>query len=846
MWNVHYVINRIELNYSCTMKKLSDKWFLLQTDADHFASPAELNNQLDWLPAIVPGTVAQSLLEANLWDIEGQHDFDHYDYWYRTTFDNTDKLKEDISQLEFKGLASISEVWLNGEKILSSKNMFISYLVDVTKYLQKSNELVLCFRALNKSLSDKHPRPRWKTKVINSQQLRWFRTTLLGRIPGWTPPITAVGPWRAISLITEPTPKNIRLKTSVNKNVGLVDFQCKISLTAVNLNTMTLTVGNTSKLLNVKKSDNGYLIDGELQVDNPILWWPHTHGNPNLYAASLSFDLEGRNVKYDLESIGFKSVELDRSDNGFKIKINNKPIFCRGACWTINDIVSLDGDFSSLKRTLLLMRDAGANMIRIGGTMVYEQDAFYRLCDELGIMVWQDFMFANMDYPFDDDTFYSEVELEIKQQLCRLSQYVSLSIYCGNSEIEQQASMLGMEQKTWTNTFFSKKLLNLCETYHPNIPYIFSTPTGGALPFHTNKGVTHYYGVGAYQRPVSELRQHDVQFTSECLGFANVPITKTRNQVLDGQLPVTHHPKWKERVPRDTGTGWDFEDVRDHYTKSLFNIDTTQTRCFDTERYLKLSEVASGEIMSQVFSEWRSSHSECSGGLVWFLKDFWSGAGWGIIDSNGLPKACYYYLKRCWQPINIGITNETLNGVDIHINNETSQELNGKIEISLLNKNSISIVNKTISIQVPKLETKTFNSDELLQNFYDTTYSYRFGPTKHSVVAVQLKNDNNELISEAYYFPNSEEPHNDANASLNVSANQLDDTTYELELSCNKFLYATCIEVDGYKPSDNFFHLLPDTVKRVTLKKMDPTTKRFKGYVSAINLTEDVKIKVTK
>jgi len=828
-------------------KGFNSDWLLTETVPNACESPSDLIALgIKAIIANVPGTVAQAYRDANLWSINDRFDFDSKDWWYQTTFNYSPESNSPI--LNLKSLATLCDVWLNGELILSSQNMFISYQIDVSEYLKQDNELILCFRSLKQHLSERRPRPRWKTKLVDQQQLRWVRTTLLGRIPGWTPPVAVVGPIEPIFLNSNNSPTDIHLLPTIKNEEGIVDFSCNIYHSNESKIDAILTINERNETLTLSKIKNGHSLSGQLKIKSSELkrWWPHTHGQAHLYFPELTLTINNKTTTYTLPSLGFKDVQIDQANNSFKFIVNGQPIFSRGACWTINDITSLKGNETELKQTLTLIRDAGANMIRIGGTMIYEQDIFYQLCNQLGIMVWQDFMFANMDYPIEDSIFAKSIETEIRQTLLRLKQHVCISLYCGNSEIEQQTSMLGLSKEESNSSLFSEKIPTLCKEIQPDIPYITSTPTGDILPFHTNKNVTHYYGVGAYLRPVSELRQHDIQFTSECLGFANVPIIKTRNQILDGQLPVTHHPKWKERVPRDTGTGWDFEDVRDHYTHSLFNIDTTQTRYFDTERYLKLSEVASGEIMSQVFSEWRSFHSGCYGGLVWFLKDFWSGAGWGVIDSNGLPKASYYYLKRCWQPINIGITNETLNGLDIHINNETSHELSGKIEISILNKNSISIANETISIQVPKKETKFFNSDELLQSFYDTTYSYRFGPTKHSVVVAQLKNDNNELISEAYYFPNSEEPHNDPTAILYAIANQVDDITYELELSCNKFLYATCIDVDGYSCSDNFFHLLPDTTKYVTLKQINPTTKRFKGYISAINLTDDVKIKVNK
>jgi len=826
------------------INELDANWVLTETLPNAYQSPSDLNTQAkNTVSALVPGTVAQAYADAGKWSVNDNYDFDAKDWWYEGTFKFSAAELSPI--LNFISLATLCDVWLNDKHILSSQNMFVSHQINVSEYLQDENKLVLCFRSLKNHLAERRSRPQWKTKLIEQQQLRWVRTTLLGRIPGWTPPVAPVGPYQPVFFAKNNLPTDLQLIPTVKDDTGHVDFSCHIYHKQESTIEASLEVNSIKSSLTITKIKNGHRISGKININNVIQWWPHTHGQAHLYTPELSISINNETKCYRLPDIGFKTIQIEQNNGHFNFIVNGQSIFCRGACWTINDIVSLVGNKHELEQALTLMQDAGANMIRIGGTMIYEQDYFYQLCDRLGIMVWQDFMFANMDYPINDTQFADSVDTEIRQTITRLKQHVCISLYCGNSEVEQQATMLGLSAEESKNTLFTEKIPTLCADIHPDIPYITSTPTGDILPFHTNKNVTHYYGVGAYRRPVTELRQHDVKFTPECLGFSNVPITKTRNQVLNGQLPVTHHPKWKERVPRDTGTGWDFEDVRDHYTNSLFNVDTTQLRCFDTEQYLKLSEVATGEIMSQVFSEWRSAHSQCSGGLVWFLKDFWPGAGWGIIDSSGQPKACYYYLKRCWQSINIAITNETLNGIDIHVNNETTQEFKGKLEISLLNKSSVTIASHSSNIELQANKTKTFNSDALLENFYDTTYSYRFGPAKHSVLVAQLKTDNDQVVGESFYFPNAETPHTDTHSVFNANAKQMDETTYELELSCNHFMYAVNIEVDGYTPSDNFFHLLPNTSKQIILKKTNLNTKRFKGYVGAINLDEDVKINLS-
>src|SRR5262249_8539382 len=162
----------------------------------------------------------------------------------------------------------------------------------------------------------------------------------------------------------------------------------------------------------------------------------------------------------------------------FEIKVNDQVVYCRGACWTISDVFQVDGSEATLRRDLKLARDAGANMLRGIGRMVYGSDTFYRLCDELGIMVWRDFMFANMDYAVDDPSFAANIEAEAIGELQRLSAHPSVVVYCGNSEIEQQAAMLGMPRELWSNRWFAERLPRLCQEWHPGTIYVSSTPTG--------------------------------------------------------------------------------------------------------------------------------------------------------------------------------------------------------------------------------------------------------------------------------------------------------------------------------------------------------------------------------
>jgi beta-mannosidase len=824
----------------------SARWSLASTEPNRVADMCHLDGaNLEWESAIVPGTVAQALRAAGQWDFDHPQDFDDRDWWYRCSFDWPPTTNQQF--LHFNGLATLAQVWLNGNLLLESTNMFQRHRIDVTALLRPHNELAIVFRALNTALAQRRPRPRWKTRLVRHQQLRWFRTSLLGRIPGWSPPVAPVGPWKPIVLETlrPDSITDVAVRPFVEGTTGVIDFACFVVAEDEASVVGCISSGRSSVELKTERQDNGVRLSGQLRIEDAPLWWPHTHGEPVLHNCTATINIDGKTQSIDCGRVGFRTVEVIREGGDFKLRVNGVPLFCRGACWTVQDIVSLTGTSTDYARTLEMLRDAGGNMVRIGGTMTYEDDAFYQLCDELGLMVWQDFMFANMDYPADDPNFVVSVRAEATQQLQRMNRHASIAVYCGNSEVEQQAAMVGAPREIWRNTIFFEILPELCERWHPNTVYVPSTPTGGAMPFHTATGVTHYYGTGAYMRPLNDVRRANVRFTSETLAFANLPDNDVVEEVMESAAPATHDARWKRRTPRDSGTGWDFEDVRDHYLRELFAVDPVQLRCFDMPRYLELSRVTTGELMSRVFSEWRSAYSTCHGGLVWFFKDLWPGAGWGVLDSRGVPKACFSYLRRVWQPRTVVLTDEGLDGLHAHVINETSEPLNATLEFTLLRDGHVVIAHATAACEVPPRSRTIFEADAILGAFYDTTYAYRFGPPKHDVAVATLIGADGRVIAQACHFPEAKEPKQATGAKVVATARATCTCSWQVTLESDRFLYAVHLDTTGFLADDDYFHLMPGRKKTVTLTNPDGASK-FSGYIEAVNFDDPVRIVVNE
>ena len=820
---------------SQSSRSLDAGWTHAAVPPDLISDPRELAaHVLHWREAIVPGTVASALRTAGALDLEHVPDFDAVDWWFRCRFFADPASEDHQTMLCFGGLATLAEVWLNGEHVISSTNMFLAHEVDVTSRLRKENEIVVCFRSLTKRLQERRPRPRWRSNAVGHQQLRWHRTTLIGRMAGWSPPVKAVGPWRAVRLETR------RLVEIMAGDVlpiaadtgGHLDAALTIrALGEARIESAVLFAENLSSTLDLSH-DGGdrWTLRGTLPMPDARLWWPHTHGEQPQYSVRIVLETNQGTVEIGFPPMSFRRVEVRRpSDSGFDILLNGASIFCRGSCWTTLDVSSLSGTAASYRHLLTLARDAGMNMLRVGGTMLYEADTFYDICDELGIMVWQDFMFANMDYPVADTGFSESVRQEAVAEVARLRRHPSLTVFCGNSEVEQQAAMMGLGRDAWSSALFYVTLPDICAAGAPGIPYWPASPGGGTLPIHVDSGVAHYYGVGAYLRPLDDARRSNVRFTTECLGFANVPDQAALEATLPNAEVPFHHPRWKARVPRDHGMGWDFDDVRDHYLKELFQVDPVSLRYSDIERYITLSRIVSGEVMGRTIMEWRRRGSTCGGALTWYFQDMWLGAGFGVIDSTGRPKPAYHFLKRAMQPVAISITNEGTNGLHIQLVNDGIAAVDGELTLTLLRGGAIVVASTTTQVRLAARAASCVTADGLLGRFQDTAYAYRFGPPPFDVALATLRDASGHTLGEDYSFPGALPSGRTDDAALDAQARRVSADTMCITLRAARFVTWVALDCGVFIPEDNYFHMAPGTERTILARSSDPQ-KKFTGY----------------
>ena len=846
---------------------LVDGWQLAATGPDAAATPAEVRG-VDWRPAVVPGTVAAAAASPAgppAADVEAS------DWWFRTTFETEPAAAGEELVLHLDGIATIHEVYLNGRRVAAGESMFERHAVRVTEDVRERNELAIVCRALGPRLGvSRRPRPRWRTRLVPDNNLRWFRTTLIGRIPGFAPGPPAVGPWRPVRLERRRAVAldALELSTRLDGTVGIVAVRARLrSLDGRPIRGLEVDVagpaGSGRATLEAEAGpgtpdDGGSVFEGVVRVPDAVPWWPHSHGDQALSTVTLSALGGDGPVVVARRTTGFRTLaagptpehEIER--DGLFVHVNGEPVFARGALWTPLDPVGLGATREQLRTALEQVRRAGMNMLRVPGYWAYETDAFHELCDELGILVWQDLMFASMDYPFADADFARLVEAEVADQAARLAGHPSVVVVCGSEEVHQQIAMLGLDLELVRIPFYDETVPAICRARGLDAIHVPSTPSGGPLPLRPDRGVTNYYGVGGYRGPLSDARTSGVRFAGECLAFANVP-TEEALATLIPEPPTEafiHHPRWKAGVPRDAGSAWDFDDVRDDYLAMVFGIEPRTIRRDDHDRYLELSRALTGEVMAHVFGEWRRAGSPSGGGLILWLRDLLPGAGWGVIDNEGRPKTVYHHLRRILAPTAVWLVDEGIGGVVAHVAHERPEPFAGRLRIALYTDLETPIGEATEILRLTGRGALQRDVEAMLGHFVDAAWAYRFGPPAQDAIVASLELERADgwgLVSQAFHFPAGRPFAREAADRLGLSAvaapgDEPDSTV--VSISSRRLAYGVRLHVPGFEPSDDAFSIEPGRTRTIALRPAEPGQAFGGGAMTALNLAGRVGIRV--
>lgn len=795
-----------------SLRSLDTGWTFTQAGKDH------------WLPATVPGCVHTDLLNAERIDdpfFRSNEDslqwISKEDWIYRTTFSVTEQeLSNQQVELVFEGLDTHASVKLNDSEILSADNMFRTWVVDVKDLLRAGeNTLEIYFRSAEKfnleqaaKLSYVLPEDERVHSRKAQYQFGW----------DWGPRFITSGIWRPVHLRmwNEARIDNVFLHTPhIDEKRANVSTQ--VSVVAHAATSARLIVSSPEKAFkrtvkDVQLQAGHNTLQLDFEIENPILWWAHGMGDAHLYKVDVEMKTAGGS-DFVSTRIGVRTIELVQEDDeigrSFEFHLNGVPVFAKGA-----NIIPMESFPTRLiredyEKIIDHALKANYNMLRVWGGGYYKDNLFYELCDENGIMVWQDFMFACAMYPGDED-FLHTVREEIKDNVRRLRNHASLALWCGNNEIyngwfdwnwQTRFNYTAADSlEVWKNyqVLFDNLIPEVLQQEDPTRNYWPSSPLyGWGHEISTQVGDNHYWGVWWGKEPFEKYREKVSRFMSE-FGFQSFPAWETvksfsleEDRHLWSGVMRTHqkHPIGNETI--------------DEYMKRWYPEPK------DFESFVYMSQVLQAEGMRVGISAHRQAMPYSMGTLYWQFNDCWPVASWSSVDYYGNWKALHYYARKAYCNLYLAPVSEH-DRFMLYLVSDLQQSSEAMLNVSVYdfkgevkNQMEIPVTIKTNSHLVVDLPVA-----EILNG----------APRESSVLIATLSQKGEILAANHHYFELPKNLHL-GKPAITFTTRRVA-TGYELSLETDvvaRNVYLHFPQTAGWW-TDNFFELIPGHTKKVVFE----------------------------
>ncbi|KAJ5158794.1 Glycoside hydrolase family 2 immunoglobulin-like beta-sandwich [Penicillium coprophilum] len=639
-----------------------------------------------WMPvAAVPSTVQQDLIankkleDPYIGFNELKARWVNEKVWvYRHVFQRPEIPAGATAALVFDGLDTFASVKLNGETILESSNMFLGYRVDITNALgsaKSTNVLEIefdCAQLKAIELRKKDPDHKWHgfngdmaRLGVRKAQYHWGWD--------WGPVIMTAGIWREARLeVYSARVEDLWPQTQLSSDHKTATVTAVAKIDQSNSEGSVARFKLTLRGQEIAQVDVPVPADKKAQasfeVTDPELWWPHGYGPQTLYEVSVSLLNDGNELHQVSKKFGIRSAEViqqpDKHGKSFFFRINGLDIFCGGSCWIPADNLLPSITAERYRKWIELMVAGGQIMSRVWGGGIYEDDAFYDACDELGVLVWQDFMFGCGNYPVWPELLES-VRQETVYNVERLRHHPSIVIYVGNNEDYQVQEQTGLtynyedkDPESWLKSDFparyiyEKLLPELVSEYSPSTFYHPGSPWGdGKVSSDPTVGDIHQWNVWhGSQEKYQIFDALGGRFNSE-FGMEAFPQISTIDYFLEQK---------KDRHPQSQVM--DFHNKADGHERRLATYLVENLRLStDLETYAYLTQVVQAETMMFGYGGWRrqwGDERKCGGALLWQINDCWPTISWAIADYFLRPKPAYYTVKRVMQPVVVGVRRE--------------------------------------------------------------------------------------------------------------------------------------------------------------------------------------------
>ena len=818
----------------------------------------------EWRDALVPGTIHEDLIRAGRLDDPYFRDNELDAQWvekeeweYQRTFTVDDAfLKRDKILLDCRGLDVICDIYLNTILIASTQNMFIEYEFDVKPYLQAgTNTIRTVFRSVlewNRKQACADPRVTWGSgNAVTNDALKglfyYSRKEASDFGWDWGIRLLSCGIWKSIRLLGFDTGRITQLE--VRQNLENSDK----AILFVSAETETYGEGNYNIAVDITLQDK-IIARSEMHVSNgmgkdtiripePELWWPNGLGEQPLYIVRAVLKNNELPINTRQVRIGLRTVELvcEKDDHGetFGIKINGELIFCKGANWIPAD--AMPGRLTEKRYIHLLQSciDANMNMIRLWGGGLYEPDIFYEFCDENGLLIWHDFMFASGPY-LATEPYLENIKEEIKNVVLRRRHHPSIALWCGNNESEH--NMAGgqkwIEQNPAINwdeydKIFYNVIPETAALYDPDRPYWPSSPHHPLdreqrnPDYKTTSGNAHTYDVwgGSYRfSEYSDMGKY--RFVAE-FGFQSLPHLQTINAFTapeDRYFPsvILDHHNFAGRKPNQNQGN-----VRIiQYATDMFRVPT------NIDHWVSVTQILQGEGMKMGCEAMRQNYPHSTGSLYWQLNDNWPVISWSSIDYFGRWKALHYMSKHFFNPVLVsGVVKE--GQVFVYGTNDLLQGKTCRLEWVLFRfdgtevERGIKMINlfPNTSILIDSIDFSDYiDEDPALVTYRKESYRNRL----NFFLSLRLWQENSLLSSNIVTFvPPKYWPLKEPEIEYRLTNE--DGKTKIVLTSANFAAYVELGVKDNYaRFSSNFFHLLPGETKTIELISCDLPTGEFR------------------
>ncbi|HRR95507.1 MAG TPA: glycoside hydrolase family 2 TIM barrel-domain containing protein, partial [Candidatus Ratteibacteria bacterium] len=539
----------------------------------------------DWISATVPGDVHIDLLKngigpdfyyglnADLWRW-----VEEKDWWYRTEINTPNIQHNEVVHIIFEGVDTFSTIFINGEKIITNKNMFTPIEIDITQYCKKYQNIKIAVKISSPIFSVDVNKDQ---KIVGSNLPRMFARKAQYNY-GWdiAPRLISIGIWRPVRIETYNcgrikdfwiTIKKLDKKKSILECECEIEYFKQIENGEVKIEIFEGAIdeqGNKIIETSKKISSKNFPLKISINLKNPKIWWPNGFGEQNLYSYIVSLKKDGKIIDEKRGNFGIKKIELiqeklSKSERSFYFKINNKKIFIKGLNWTPLDALPGSIENEKYEKVIKLVKNINANMLRVWGGGIYEPDIFYDLCDKYGIMIWQDFMFACGRYP-ENKEFLNEVKDEATYVIKRLRKHVCISLWCGGNE--NDIFRYWEDGHNYIKHKCRNVLKKIWEKLNTQIPFIPDSPFSPSEndPNDDKEGDVHLWAHGKSYKDNFYIKKRP-KFVSE-IGHISVPDKKTLLSFIpDEKLWPVFNEYWYYHSSDTLRVGWKYR------INSLFN-----------------------------------------------------------------------------------------------------------------------------------------------------------------------------------------------------------------------------------------------------------------------------------